>query len=338
MSVADESPERAIRVSDQERNAAVEALRDHLTEGRLTTEEFSDRVEAALSARTRGDLADLIGDLPRLTPAAPAREAHPALPLTEARWAQVRRRVAGFVMPNAVCISIWAMTGRGSFWPEWVLFGTGVPFLGWILRGEQQHRRAEEADEGHDDAPSPLGGPPRTLGPRPAAPASSVDSGGRLFASVAFVDVVDSTRWALELGDRRWSEVLGRFMDLAEQALRDASGQIIFQKGDEIVAALDGPGRAIRWAVAVRRGARELGLDVRAGIHAGEVESHAGQLSGVALHIGQRVSAAAVPGEILVTSTVEELVAGSGLSLLNGGIRELKGLDRPWRVFSVAGD
>jgi class 3 adenylate cyclase len=153
---------------------------------------------------------------------------------------------------------------------------------------------------------------------------------------VAFVDVVNSTGWALELGDRGWSELLARHVELASQDLGDENGQLIFQKGDEIVAAFDGPGRAIRWASAVRRNALSLGLEVRAGVHAGEVESHAGQLSGLALHIGQRVSAAAAPGEILVTSTVEELVAGSGIPLVDGGVRDLKGLDRPWRVFSVA--
>jgi len=331
MAGVDERPDRGIRVSDQERNATVELLRDHLTEGRLTTEEFSDRVEAALTARTRGELADLTGDLPEptLVPAAPTGDLAPPGD-HEQRWAQVRRRVAGFVMPNAVCISIWAMTGRGAFWPEWVLFGTGIPFLGWILRGEVQQRKAEEAD---DDADGDDQDQEVRL---PVRPPSGLASGGRRLASVAFVDVVNSTRWALELGDREWSELLARHMDMANEELRGENGQLIFQKGDEIVAAFDGPGRAIRWARAVRTNALSLGLDVRAGVHAGEVESRAGQLSGVALHIGQRVSAAAAPGEILVTSTVEELVAGSGLPLVDGGVRELKGLDRPWRVFSVA--
>lgn len=314
----------------------VEVLRGHLTEGRLTTEEFSDRVEAALGARTRGELTDLTSDLPELYPIGQVSAANPQ-PLADgdSRWAQVRRRVAGFVMPNAVCIAIWAMTGRGAFWPEWVLFGTGVPFLGWILRGEVQQRRVEEEDDAEggarrtDNAADQVG-----RGSRP--PALRTGDGGRLFASVAFVDVVNSTAWALELGDRDWSELLARHMDLAHRELGYENGQLIFQKGDEVVAAFDGPGRAIRWASAVRRCARSLGLEVRGGVHAGEVESNAGQLSGLALHIGQRVAAAAASGEILVTSTVEELVTGSGIALVDGGVRELKGLERPWRVFSVS--
>ena len=331
MAGVEDRPDRRMRVSDGERNATVEVLRDHLTEGRLTTEEFSDRVEAALVAKTRGELDDLTGDLPDPAPVplGPTAVSEP-VPDREQRWAQVRRRVAGFVMPNAVCISIWAMTGRGAFWPEWVLFGTGIPFLGWILRGEVQQRKAEE--EGGDDAGR--GQAPGTRARVP--PAAGLEAGGRLLASVAFVDVVNSTGWALELGDRGWSELLARHMELANQELAEENGQLIFQKGDEIVAAFDGPGRAIRWARAVRQNALSLGLAVRAGVHAGEVESRAGQLSGLALHIGQRVSAAAAPGEILVTSTVEELVAGSGLPLIDGGVRELKGLERPWRVFSVA--
>lgn len=332
MAGVDDSPDRRLRVSDQERNSTLELLREHLTEGRLTTEEFSDRVEIALAAKTRGELADLTGDLPRPSP---VPSSSPGFPQPQAdhqqRWAHIRRRVAGFVMPNAVCISIWAMTGRGAFWPEWVLFGTGIPFLGWILRGEVQQRRAEE-EGGDDDRPD---GVAPAEAARPLRPAGS-QAGGRLLASVAFVDVVNSTRWAQELGDRSWSELLGRHMERANQELVTENGQLIFQKGDEIVAAFDGPGRAIRWAIAVRQAALALGLQVRAGVHAGEVESHAGQLSGLALHVGQRVSAAAAPGEILVTSTVEELVAGSGLALVDGGVRELKGLERPWRVFSVA--
>ena len=331
MAGVDDSPDRSIRVSDQERNAMVEMLRDHLTEGRLTTEEFSDRVEAALAARTRGELADLTGDLPALAPTASG--SRPALPPDgrHQKWTQARNRIASFVMPNAVCISIWAMTGRGAFWPEWVLFGTGIPFLGWVLRGEVKQRRVEEGEAEHPDRDDPAGGS-GSVSMRPPA----VDAGGRRFASVAFVDVVNSTGWALELGDRGWSELLAQHLDRANQEMGAESGQLIFQKGDEIVAAFDRPGRAIRWASAVRRSARDLGLDVRGGVHAGEVESQAGQLSGVALHIGQRVSAAAAAGEILVTSTVEELVAGSGIPLVDGGMRELKGLDRPWRVFSVA--
>jgi class 3 adenylate cyclase len=157
----------------------------------------------------------------------------------------------------------------------------------------------------------------------------------RVLATVLFTDVVDSTQRASELGDRRWRDLLAAHDRLVREQLVRFRGQEVKTLGDGFLATFDGPGRAIRCACAVRDGVRELGLDVRAGLHTGECEIVGDDVGGLAVHIGARVGALAGPGEVLVSRTVKDLVAGSGTPFEERGSRTLKGVPGEWRLFAV---
>jgi class 3 adenylate cyclase len=161
--------------------------------------------------------------------------------------------------------------------------------------------------------------------------------GDRVLATVLFTDVVGSTEHAARLGDRRWRELLATHDDLVRAELERFRGRAVKSTGDGVLATFDGPGRAIRCVCAIRDSVRSLGVDVRAGLHTGEIELRADDVAGVAVHIGFRVSALAGAGEILVSSTVKDLVAGSGINFDDRGEHELKGVPGPWRLFAVEG-
>ena len=142
---------------------------------------------------------------------------------------------------------------------------------------------------------------------------------------------------------RRWSSATGRWRELVEQHHALVRGQLarfrgreLDTAGDGFFASFDGPARAIRCACAITEGVHELGIDVRAGLHTGECESIEGKVGGIAVHIGARVAAEARPGEVLVSSTVKDLVAGSGLQFEERGAATLKGVPGEWRLFAVA--
>ena len=155
----------------------------------------------------------------------------------------------------------------------------------------------------------------------------------RSLLTVLFTDIVASTERATELGDRAWRETLAGFHALARREIRRFGGQEANTAGDGFLATFDRPARAIRCAWTVREQARALGLEVRSGIHAGEVEGSGAQLSGIGVHIGARVAAEADPGEVLVSSTVRELVTGAGFRFEDRGKRALKGIQEEWRLF-----
>jgi pimeloyl-ACP methyl ester carboxylesterase len=157
----------------------------------------------------------------------------------------------------------------------------------------------------------------------------------RVLVTVLFTDIVQSTSKAIELGDRAWRELLERHHSLVRRELLRFSGREIDTAGDGFLAAFDGPARAIRCACAIVERVRELGLSVRAGLHTGECEIVDGKLAGIALHTGSRVAARAEPGEVLVSSTVKDLVAGSGIAFTDRGARELKGVPGEWRLFAA---
>jgi class 3 adenylate cyclase len=159
----------------------------------------------------------------------------------------------------------------------------------------------------------------------------------RILATVLFEDIVDSTRRAADLGDRRWRGLLDAHGAVVEEAVRRYDGRVVKTLGDGTLAIFDGPARAIRSAVAIRERVRELGLDVRAGLHTGELEQMNGDVGGIAVHIGARVAAASDPGEVLVSRTVTDLVAGSGLAFADRGDHELKGVPGSWRLYAVEG-
>jgi class 3 adenylate cyclase len=159
----------------------------------------------------------------------------------------------------------------------------------------------------------------------------------RELATVLFTDIVGSTERALELGDAGWRELLERHHALVRRQLARFQGRELDTAGDGFFASFDGPARAIRCADAIRTGVRDLGLEIRAGLHTGECEVIDGKIAGIAVHIGARVAGNAEPGEVLVSSTVRDLVAGSGLRFRESGLAELKGVPGEWRLFALEG-
>ena len=161
-------------------------------------------------------------------------------------------------------------------------------------------------------------------------------SGGeRVLATIVFTDIVDSTGTAARLGDRRWTEVLLDHDALVRGQLARFGGEFVKDTGDGLLATFDGPSRAIRFASAVGLGAATLGLQVRAGVHAGEVDRRGDDVSGIAVHVAARVAADAGPDEVLVTEVIVDLVEGAGIEFEDRGDRELKGVSRPRRVWRV---
>src|SRR5262245_20955636 len=167
-------------------------------------------------------------------------------------------------------------------------------------------------------------------GQRP--PVGDVD---RVLATVLFTDIVDSTRRAAELGDRRWRGMLDALDARAAAAVERFRGRVVKQTGDGMLAIFDGPARAIRCAKAVLDAARALDLEARAGLHAGEIELRGGDVSGLAVHIGARIAALAGASEVLVSGTVRDLVVGSGLAFDERGEHDLRGIGGRWRLLAV---
>ena len=158
----------------------------------------------------------------------------------------------------------------------------------------------------------------------------------RVLATVLFTDIVGSTERAAEVGDARWRELLERHDAMVRSELARHRGREIKTVGDGFLATFDGPARAIRCASAILANARDLGLDVRAGIHTGECELIGEDVGGIGVHIGARVAAAAQPSEVLVSRTVTDLVAGSGIEFEPRGEQQLKGVPGEWALYSVA--
>jgi len=157
----------------------------------------------------------------------------------------------------------------------------------------------------------------------------------RLLATVLFTDIVGSTEKMSELGDAGWRELLERHHAVVRGQLSRGRGREVDTAGDGFFAAFDGPARAVRCAKAIVDGVHELGIDVRSGLHTGECELVDGKVTGIAVHTGARVAAHAKPGEVLVSSTVKDLVAGSGLEFVDRGVHELKGVPGEWRLYAA---
>jgi class 3 adenylate cyclase len=163
----------------------------------------------------------------------------------------------------------------------------------------------------------------------------SVPDADRILATVLFTDIVGSTERAAALGDRRWRETLDEYDAVVGRELERFRGRQIKTTGDGTLATFDGPARAVRCACAIRDTVRRLGLELRSGLHAGEVEVRGDDVTGLAVVIGQRVSALAGAGEVLASSTVKDLVVGSGVVFAESGEHELKGVPGTWRLFAV---
>jgi class 3 adenylate cyclase len=158
----------------------------------------------------------------------------------------------------------------------------------------------------------------------------------RALATVLFTDVVDSTARAAALGDRRWRELLERHQALVRDRLAAYGGREVKTMGDGFLATFDGPAKAIRCACAIAQRSSAEGVEIRAGVHTGECELIGEDVGGMAVHIGARVAAQAAPNEVLVSSTVQDLVVGSGIEFSDRGSHELKGVPGNWRLLAVA--
>jgi class 3 adenylate cyclase len=167
-----------------------------------------------------------------------------------------------------------------------------------------------------------------------ARPVSALN---RVLATILFTDIVASTEAASRLGDRRWREAREMHRASVRSALARWRGEEIETAGDGFLALFDGPARGIRCAVAIRDDAGRAGFQIRAGLHTGEIERDGDQIAGVAVHIGSRVMATAEAGEVSVSSTVKDLVAGSGIMFADRGMFGLKGVPEEWRLYSVTG-
>ncbi|HEY7455343.1 MAG TPA: adenylate/guanylate cyclase domain-containing protein [Thermoleophilaceae bacterium] len=161
------------------------------------------------------------------------------------------------------------------------------------------------------------------------------DEPDRVLATVMFTDIVDSTTRAAELGDRRWRDLVEAHDRIVRSHLEGYRGREVKTLGDGFLATFDGPGRAIRCAGEVRDAVRAVGLELRAGLHTGEVEVAGADISGITVNIGARVGAKAQPGEVLVSQTVKDLVAGSGFRFDDRGQHALKGVPGEWRLWAV---
>ncbi len=157
----------------------------------------------------------------------------------------------------------------------------------------------------------------------------------RVLATILITDMVDSTRTAVRLGDRRWTQILLDYNELVRRNLSRFGGQFVKDTGDGVIATFDGPSRAIRCALALRDGAGRLGIQVRSGLHTGEIEKSDGDIRGITVHVAARIASSASIGEVLVSEVVVDLVEGSGIEFEDRGAQELKGISRQRRIWSA---
>ena len=157
----------------------------------------------------------------------------------------------------------------------------------------------------------------------------------RVLATIMFSDIVGSTERASGLGDRKWRDLLDRYLTAANRQVTQFRGREVKSMGDGFLATFDGPARAVRCGFALREAARELGIQLRTGIHTGEVELMGQDVGGIAVHIGARVAGLAEPNEVLASSTVKDLVSGSGIRFAERGTHQLKGVPDEWRLYAA---
>lgn len=199
---------------------------------------------------------------------------------------------------------------------SWIEYATGDHYF-WLGDTESKHGDIEEFVTGHRDSAS-----------------AELD---RVLATVLFTDIVDSTRSAAAMGDQRWRRKLDDHDQLAQQLVGRHRGNLVKSTGDGLLATFDGPGRAVRCALAFGSAAREIGLPLRAGLHTGEIEIRGSDVGGIAVHAAARVMSHCGSDEVLVSRVVTDLVAGAGLKFAERGSFELKGLPGRWDLFAASG-
>ena len=162
-----------------------------------------------------------------------------------------------------------------------------------------------------------------------------IDSSDRILATVLFLDIASSTERAAELGDTAWRNVLNSYYAIVRKELARFRGKETNTTGDGFLATFDGPARAVRCALAIAVAVRQLGIEIRAGVHTGECELMGDNVGGIAVHTGARIMAKAEPGGVLVSGTVKDLVSGSGIDFQDYGVHQLKGLPGEWKLFAA---
>jgi class 3 adenylate cyclase len=186
--------------------------------------------------------------------------------------------------------------------------------------------------------PGVLGRVRGVAGLRPVGRDAAAPMTDRVLSSVLFTDIVASTERVAELGDKRWSELLDRHNSAIRRQLDRFGGTEVNTTGDGFIATFDGPARAVSCACAIRDVTRQLGLEVRSGVHTGEIEVCGDDIAGIGVHIAARVSAAAERSTVLVSRIVTDLVTGSGLRFIHRGTHDLKGVPGSWDLYAVADD
>jgi class 3 adenylate cyclase len=240
------------------------------------------------------------------------------------RWLRLHAGI--FVLIGVLTTGVWWLAERSQgmstpFWPGWVMLLLLIP-LGLHAAFVYSAGPARQ-DPGQR---RPRGRP---------APAGAAGQGERALATVLFTDIVGSTERAREVGDRRWAELLDTHDLVARELVAQLDGRLVKSTGDGILALFDRPGRGIRCATGLRDRLKGSGVEIRAGVHTGEVQLRGDDVGGIAVHFAARVMAAAAPGEVLVSGTVHDLVAGSDYVLEDRGAHNLKGIGGEWRLFAV---
>jgi class 3 adenylate cyclase len=235
------------------------------------------------------------------------------------RW--LRLHAGLFVLVGMLATGVWLLSRQydTNFWPGWLMLLLLIPLglhAAVVLTA----------------SPRAAARPPTD---RPTPPAQLAGDGERALATVLFTDIVSSTERARQVGDRRWGELLDLHDRLARELVAELHGRLVKSTGDGILAVFDRPGRGIRCATALRDRLRGSGVEIRAGVHTGEVQLRGDDVGGIAVHFAARVMAAAAPGEVLVSGTVHDLVAGSDYVLEDRGAHALKGIGGEWRLFAV---
>jgi class 3 adenylate cyclase len=270
----------------------------------------------------------------------PGRIRHATARLRSPRWLVLHAGL--YVVVNGFFVVVWLLAPRSSatsgaatgvgdrFWPAWVMLLLLIP-LGLhasIVLATRPSRGAAAA------APRPR--PDGAAAPPAKAPGGrQPEQAERVLATVLFTDIVGSTERAREVGDRRWAQLLDAHDRLAGELVGRFGGRLVKSTGDGVLATFDRPGRAIRCATALRDRLRGIGVEIRAGLHTGEVQYRDADVGGIAVHIAARVMAAAGAGEVLVSRTVHDLVAGSDYVLEDRGAHALRGMAGEWRLFAV---
>jgi len=240
------------------------------------------------------------------------------------RWLRLHAGI--FVLVGMLTTGVWWLAERSQgmttpFWPGWVMLLLLIPLglhAAIVYSAGPGRQRTEQ----------------RRLRGRPAQ-AAPADQRERALATVVFTDIVGSTERAREVGDRRWAELLDTHDRVARELVAQLGGRLVKSTGDGILALFDRPGRGIRCATALRDRLKGSGVEIRAGVHTGEVQLRGDDVGGIAVHFAARVMAAAAPGEVLVSGTVHDLVAGSDHVLEDRGAHALKGIGGEWRLFAV---